>query len=71
METGFALLASGHVEDADRLLSYLAGQQRSDGHWVQNFFPDGTPFWQGTQLDETALPVMLAAKLADHRASSR
>ena len=65
VETGFALLASGHVEDAARLLSYLAGQQQDDGHWVQNFFPDGTPFWRGTQLDETALPVMLAAKLAD------
>ncbi len=65
VETGFAFLALGHLDDAARLLTYLAGQQQVDGHWVQNFFPDGTPFWQGTQLDETALPVMLAAKLAD------
>jgi hypothetical protein len=36
-----------------------------DGYWGQNFFPDGTPYWTGVQLDETALPVMLAAKLDD------
>ena len=65
VETGFAFLALGHVDDATRLLTYLVGQQKGDGHWVQNFYPDGTAFWQGIQLDETALPIMLAAKLAD------
>jgi len=43
VETGFALLALGHTDDAARLLTYLAGQQQNDGHWMQNFFPDGTP----------------------------
>jgi glucoamylase len=30
---------------------------------VQNNFCDGRPFWTGIQLDEAALPVLLAAKL--------
>jgi glucoamylase len=64
-EAGFALLAVGHADDAASLLEFLISTQQADGHWEQNFFPDGTTFWSGTQLDETALPVMLAAKLAD------
>ena len=65
VEVGFALTLLGHPDDAAQLLGYLATRQSPDGHWGQNFFPDGTPFWTGVQLDETALPVMLAAKLDD------
>ncbi len=64
-ETGFALLALGLVGEARKMLYFLAATQQSDGHWNQNFRPDGEPFWTGMQLDETALPVMLAAKLAE------
>ncbi len=64
-ESGLALLAVGHTDDATALLSYLIATQQPDGHWEQNFFPDGTPFWGGTQLDEAGLPIVLAAKLAD------
>ena len=65
VEVGFALTLLGHLDDAAQLLDYLVSRQSPDGHWGQNFFPDGTPFWTGVQLDETALPVMLAAKLDD------
>ena len=66
VEVGFALALLGHLDDAAQLLDYLATRQSAaDGHWGQNFFPDGTPYWTGVQLDETALPVMLAAKLDD------
>lgn len=65
VESGFALALCGHLDDASRLLDYLVSQQVPDGHWYQNFYPDGTPYWTGIQLDETALPVMLAAKLDD------
>lgn len=65
VEAGFAFLATGHTDDAYRLLDYLAGRQADDGCWHQNFFPDGTVYWDGVQLDETALPVLLAAKLAE------
>jgi glucoamylase len=65
IEAGFALALLGQLDNAARLLDYLATRQSPDGHWGQNFFPDGTPFWTGVQLDETALPVLLAAKLDD------
>ncbi len=63
VEAGGALLALGHADDARLLLDELVARQLPDGHWHQNFFPDGTPFWTGVQLDETALPVLLAAAL--------
>lgn len=64
-EAASALLAVGHVGEAEELFTYLLTQQSDDGHWRQNFFPDGTDYWAGTQLDETALPVLLAAALDD------
>jgi len=33
--------------------------QEPDGHWSQNMWLDGTPYWQGIQMDETALPILL------------
>ena len=63
VHTALALLASDGVEAALRALVYLATRQRSDGGFPQNFWVDGTPYWQGIQLDEVALPVLLAARL--------
>lgn len=63
--TAFALLAANQVEDARRILSHLAANQLPDGHWPQNFFPNGKPFWTGIQLDEAAFPILLAAKLRE------
>jgi glucoamylase len=65
VETGFALLAIGDCEGALRMLDYLAATQHEDGHWPQNFYPDGKPFWTGTQLDEVGFPVLFAAKLRE------
>ena len=65
VEAGLGLLAAGQVEDARRMLSYLIGTQGPDGCWPQNFYPDGTPFWTGVQLDETGFPILLAAKLGE------
>lgn len=63
VEVAFARLAIGDVEAADRTLSWLVAAQQADGHWTQNAYPDGRPFWTGVQLDEVALPVLLAAAL--------
>jgi glucoamylase len=63
--TAFALLAANQRPDARHILSHLIAAQRSDGHWPQNYFPSGEPYWTGIQLDEVALPVLLAAKLAE------
>jgi glucoamylase len=63
--TAFALLAANQRTDARQILSHLVVAQRRDGHWPQNYFPSGEPYWDGIQLDEAALPVLLAAKLAE------
>ena len=65
VQAGFGLLAAGQVGDARRMLAYLIATQQPDGHWTQNFYPDGTPYWRGLQLDEVGFPVLLAAKLAE------
>ena len=63
VQSGFAMLACAHHEEARRLLAYLIATQREDGHWAQNFYTDGRPYWTGVQLDQSALPVLLAARL--------
>lgn len=60
VESGGALLAAGHAESARQALHYLMCTQESDGHWSQNMWLDGTPYWGGIQLDETGLPILLA-----------
>ncbi len=65
VETGLALLALADVEGATRMLSYLSATQSPDGHWSQNFFPDGRPYWTGIQLDEAGFPIVLARKLRE------
>ncbi len=65
VRTANALLASGEPESARRALVYLSTRQRSDGGFPQSFWIDGTPYWQAMQLDEVALPVLLAGRLLD------
>jgi glucoamylase len=59
VETAGALLAGGAHENARRALAFLQSTQLPDGHWPQNMWVDGTPYWNGVQLDETALPILL------------
>jgi glucoamylase len=63
-----ALLALGAEQEARDTLRYLIATQNADGHWQQNQWLGGTPYWQGIQLDETALPVMLAAQIEERDA---
>jgi len=58
----FAFLAAGEPHSARGILAHLIAAQQPDGHWAQNYFPNGNPYWTGVQLDETAFPVLLAAK---------
>jgi glucoamylase len=58
-ETAGALLACGALADARRTLDYLRVIQEADGHWKQNTWLDGTAYWGGTQMDETAFPILL------------
>ncbi|MGH8127670.1 MAG: glycoside hydrolase family 15 protein [Gammaproteobacteria bacterium] len=68
VESAGALGFSGAVADARDVLRYLIATQQADGHWLQNQWLGGKPFWSGVQLDETAFPVLLAGVLADYDA---
>ena len=65
VESALALLAIGAHDDAQAILHYLIATQTGDGHWHQNQWLNGEPFWQGVQLDETAFPILLASALAE------
>jgi glucoamylase len=58
-----AMLAAGNRVIPLRALIYLAVSQQEDGGFAQNFWIDGGPYWQGIQLDEVALPILLAWQL--------
>jgi glucoamylase len=59
VETAGAFIAMGAHEQVRRVLRYLQVTQEPDGHWSQNMWLDGTPYWHGIQMDETALPILL------------
>ncbi len=59
VETAGGMLACGALADARRTLDYLRTIQEPDGHWQQNSWLDGSAYWNGTQMDETAFPVLL------------
>jgi len=67
-ESAGALLAFGAAPEALDTLRYLRATQLADGHWYQNQWLGGTPFWGAVQLDETAFPVLLAAVLHERGA---
>ena len=52
--------AAGDDAAAARLVDYLWRVQKPDGSWWQNTRVDGTPHWTGEQMDEIALPIVLA-----------
>lgn len=59
-----AMIVAGDTATADQALDWLlTTMQQSDGHFLQNGFADGTPYWTGIQMDETAFPIILAWKL--------
>ncbi len=59
VESAGGLLAAGAHTDARRVLYYLQVTQEADGHWPQNMWLDGSPYWGGVQMDETAFPILL------------
>jgi len=65
VESAGALLALGATTEARHVLTYLISTQQADGHWLQNQWLGGKPFWQGVQLDETGFPVLLASALRE------
>jgi glucoamylase len=63
-EFASALIVAGDTADPIRAVHWAFNtQQQSDGHFPQNSFVNGTPYWNGIQMDEQAFPIMLAWKL--------
>jgi glucoamylase len=60
-QIGTGLLAAGDTAAAARIVGWLFGrQQRPDGSFPQNSDVTGRPVWTNLQLDEVALPIVLA-----------
>ena len=59
VEIAGGFVAIGAHEHVRRVLRYLQVTQETDGHWSQNMWLDGRPYWHGVQMDETALPILL------------
>jgi glucoamylase len=59
VEVAGGLLAAGATEAAEAVLGYLMAVQEADGHWAQNSWLDGRPYWGGVQMDETGFPILL------------
>ena len=58
---GTALWAMGDRAAARRIVDWLfTVQQKADGSFPQNSDVTGKPVWTGLQLDEVALPIVLA-----------
>ena len=56
VETAGALVAMDSYRDARDVLRYLIATQHEDGHWFQNQWLGGRPFWQGIQLERRPFP---------------
>ncbi|MBU6457481.1 MAG: glucan 1,4-alpha-glucosidase [Bradyrhizobium sp.] len=59
VETAGGLVACGALASAKSVLDYLVAIQEADGHWSQNSWLDGRPYWSGIQIDETGFPILL------------
>ena len=68
VEVAGGFLAAGDTASTLRILVYLISTQEPDGHWPQNMWLDGIPFWTGVQLDEAAFPILLANTLCRENA---
>src|SRR5438445_3882143 len=63
VESAGGRLAAGDGDGARQALVYLMTTQDTEGKWPQNMWTDGTAYWSGIQLDETAFPILLADAL--------
>jgi glucoamylase len=59
----FDRLRTAQLTDRDGFWEYGFRRRSRDGSFMQNFWIDGSPYWQGLQMDETAFPVILTYRL--------
>ena len=65
--TAYAFMAAKDYATARQILHFLMTTQESKGYWAQCMWEDGTIYWTGMQLDETALPILLADRLKQEK----
>ncbi|QEH38011.1 Glucoamylase precursor [Aquisphaera giovannonii] len=58
-EVAGGFLAVGAKAEAARALRYLEAIQGADGHWPQNMYVSGAPYWEAVQLGQTAIVLVL------------
>jgi glucoamylase len=58
-----AQLAAGDAGAAGRLLDFVLAHQKRDGTVAQNLAVDGEEHWKKLQMDQVALPIVLAWQL--------
>lgn len=63
VHTASALLACDEIESPLRALVWLSCIQGEDGCVPQNSSIEGEAYWKGIQLDEVAMPILLAWRL--------
>ncbi|MBI5644086.1 MAG: glucan 1,4-alpha-glucosidase [Deltaproteobacteria bacterium] len=63
VKSAFAFMAMGDMGTAVSTLKYLMRTQNEDGSWPQNMWINGKPNWEYVQLDQVALPIILAWRL--------
>src|SRR4029450_9105245 len=68
VQSATALLATGQTSAPVRALIWLAAIQRPDGSFPQNSWINGKAYWSGLQLDQIALPIVLAPRVHEHPA---
>lgn len=66
VEEAAGLVAAGAADEALDTLNYLRATQKAQGGWPKNMRVDGHAHSDGVQLDEAALPVLLANLLHRH-----
>jgi glucoamylase len=65
VKAAFGFMAMGDTSTSVNILKFLQQTQYPDGSWPQNMWLDGRAHWGGIQLDEVALPIMLAWRLKE------
>lgn len=68
VEISGGFIAAGDSEKARLILHFLASVQEHDGHFAQCLWHSGKPYWNNIQMDETALPILLAGILKQKKA---
>ncbi|MBI1911139.1 MAG: glucan 1,4-alpha-glucosidase [Deltaproteobacteria bacterium] len=63
VKAAFGFMAMGDEKTPSDILRFLLNTQNQDGSWPQNMWINGKPNWEYVQLDEVALPIMLAWRL--------